>query len=230
MNSLSNQEEKYLVLDHGFVRVVDKMGDDSSIVQAARVSYGDGTKSTRDDERLIKYLLLNKHTSPFEMCEVKLHVKMPIFVARQWIRHRTASINEVSARYSKMKDEFYFPNENNIQKQCSINKQGSNGVLDSEVAKWFINNLKRISDDCYSIYEKALEKGISRETARMLLPVNLYTEFYWKIDLNNLLKFLMLRNHSHAQSEIRQYADVIQEKILPNWCPVVYSYLIEEVK
>lgn len=206
------------VLDKGFIRVVDWMGDDSSIVQAARVSYGDGTKNLREDRQLIHYLLKNKHTSPFEMCEIKLHCKMPLFVARQWVRHRTASINEYSARYSVLKNEFYIPDTKHIGVQASDNKQGRAGeILSAREAQTVITNCSLVA---YDNYQDLLDLGVAREVARMVLPVNIYTEWYWKIDLHNLLHFLKLRLDLHAQFEIRAYAKVIHE-IVKGWVPIV---------
>jgi thymidylate synthase (FAD) len=200
------------ILDHGFINVVDIMGNDAAIVQAARVSYGDGTKTTREDKALINYLMRNKHSSPFEMCEIKLHIKMPLFIARQWVRHRTASINECSARYSIMVDEFYVPTE--VYTQSKTNKQGSGEVInDPEIQEIIENNNK----ETYLNYLRLLTKGVSRETARILLPVNIYTQWYWKINLHNLLHFLKLRLHPHAQWEIQQYAQGIATIVEEHW-------------
>ena len=211
------------VLDKGFVRLIDTMGTDSSIVQAARISYGRGTKTPEEDRKLIHYLMRNRHTSPFEMCEIKLHCKMPIFVARQWIRHRTASVNEYSARYSKLSDEFYIPEH--LYSQDTVNKQGSGKVIIANEDQL----LEKITQHCkeaYNIYEELLENGVSRELARMVLPVNYYTEWYWKIDLHNLLNFLRLRTDSHAQGEIQDYANAIAQ-IVQSWVPVVYEAYLE---
>jgi thymidylate synthase (FAD) len=210
------------VLDKGFIRVIDIMGNDSAIVQAARVSYGDGTKTPSDDKKLIRYLYKNKHTSPFEMCEIKLHIKAPLFVARQWLRHRTANVNEISARYSIMKEEFYIPELSRVQGQSATNKQGSGQELDIETQKWFVERVKKNSQNAFQDYNDALEKEVSRELARMMLPVNLYTEWYWKIDLHNLLHFVRLRDESHAQYEIQVYAQAIRE-IIKEWCPMTYE-------
>jgi len=198
------------VLDKGFVRLVDHMGSDSAIVQAARVSYGEGTKTINEDRGLIRYLLRHKHTSPLEMVEFKFHLKMPIFVARQHIRHRTANINEMSARYSVMPEEFYLPST--IRGQSDKNKQCSEGVLDNS---HFSAILAESSYEAYNDYEDAIENGVTREQARMILPINLYTEMYWKIDLHNLLHYIRLRNHSHAQEEIRVYAEAMLNLIKP---------------
>lgn len=194
-------------LDKGFVRLVDSMGNDSSIVQAARVSYADGTKTLREDEKLIDYLIRNDHLTPLEMVEFKFHIKCPIFVARQMFRHRTASINEVSARYSIMKDEFYIPELSRMQKQSTKNKQGSEGELSEEAQRKCLGIIRVASQNAYAHYEQLLKAGLSRELARMVLPVNLYTEFYWKIDLRNLLNFIRLRSDSHAQKEIVDYSN-----------------------
>lgn len=198
------------VLDKGFVKLVDVMGDDSSIVQAARVSYGKGTKTVNEDEGLIRYLMRHYHTTPFEMVEFKFHCRMPIFVARQWIRHRTANVNEMSARYSEMADWFYEPGVELCTTQSAQNRQGGTGtqVDDAEsMAALFTS----IHDETYSRYEQFLEKGMRRELARVALPVSLYTEWYWKIDLHNLLHFLRLRLDPHAQYEIRVFAEAMAE-------------------
>ncbi len=209
------------VLDHGFIRVVDYMGDDSAIVQAARVSYGSGTKSLREDAALIRYLLRHGHTTPFEMCELKLHVKMPIFVARQWVRHRTANINEYSGRYSILDKEFYVPEELGVQSQT--NKQGRDSPASAVGSEEYVSKIKDISGRAYANYKSLLndDKGLARELARVVLPVNFYTQWYWKIDLHNLLRFLFLRSHSHAQYEIRVYAQKIIDEVLPKWVPTV---------
>ena len=212
--------QKFPVLDHGFVRVVDYMGNDDAIVQAARVSYGGGTKTPQEDANLIRYLMRHRHTSPFEMCEIKLHVKLPIFVARQWIRHRTASVNEVSGRYSVLSEEYYVPEEENILPQSNTNKQGR-----EEGAKIMIPNSKvrelmdRGGTEAFELYNSFLDIGVARELSRIVLPVSTYTEWYWKIDLHNLFHFLKLRMDSHAQWEIRQYAEEIF-KLVKLWVPV----------
>jgi thymidylate synthase (FAD) len=209
-------------LDKGFVTLVDVMPRlvpevtaDFAIVQAARVSYGAGTKTVNEDRGLIRYLMRHSHTTPFEMVEFKFHCKMPIFIARQWIRHRTANVNEVSGRYSVLKDEFYFPEVNNIRQQSKTNKQGGDDKISEYNAELFIDRLVKQSDMGYATYEDFLERGISREQARMILPVNLYTEWYWKIDLHNLFHFLALRCDAHAQHEIRVFADGMVELIEP---------------
>ena len=206
------------VLDKGFVQLVDYMGGDDAIVQAARVSYGQGTETPSKDAALINYLLEHRHTTPFEMCEIKLHVKLPIFVARQWIRHRTANVNEYSARYSVMHDEFYFPDPEQIQTQSKSNKQGRDGHLNEDEIRSFQEGLEVITGGAWVEYQKALDNGVTREVARMLLPINIYTSWYWKIDLHNLMHFLALRCDPHAQWEIRQYADLILS-IMRLWVP-----------
>lgn len=209
------------VLDKGFVRLVDYLGGDARVVQAARVSYGAGTKSVREDRGLIDYLLRNEHTSPFEMVSLTFHCKMPIFVARQWIRHRTAKVNEISARYSVMKDEFYEPSPDVISLQSSNNKQGRGAAASPEAAQEFLSDLRQIEQASFASYQKMTESGLARELARITLPVNLYTEWYWTMDLHNLLRFLKLRLDPHAQWEIRQYASVILDltkKVAPMTC------------
>ena len=223
------EENLYLinkVLDHGFVRVIDYMGNDTSIVQAARVSYGEGTKKSRDDKSLIFYLMRHWHSTPFEMCEIKLHVKLPVFVARQWIRHRTANVNEYSARYSILDNEFYIPKSENLASQSSLNNQGRGDVLEGEEAKKVIQILKNDSLRSYKSYEKMLskenKKGLARELARMNLPTNIYTQWYWKTDLHNLFNFIRLRNDIHAQYEIRVYAEKIAE-LVKKWVPFAFE-------
>ncbi|MCA4774097.1 FAD-dependent thymidylate synthase [Wolbachia endosymbiont of Mansonella perstans] len=218
--------EEHKVLDHGFIRVVDYMGSDSTIVQAARVSYGKGTKQISQDEALIKYLMRHHHTTPFEMCEIKFHVKLPIFVARQWIRHRTANVNEYSARYSILDNEFYIPKPEQVAKQSDDNKQGSGEAFDSHTSKEIIDSLTNDSNLVYSHYEKFIEQGLAREIARTNLMLNYYTQFYWKIDLNNLLHFLKLRADKHAQYEIRVYAEVILD-IIKKWVPMAYNAFVK---
>lgn len=209
---------KYPVLGKGFVALVDYMGNDGAIVQAARVSYGKGTKTVNDDTGLIRYLMRHRHTTPFEMVEVKFIASMPIYVARQWVRHRTASINEYSARYSEVPEKFDIPELERIGSQSTTNRQGREATLPEEAAKEFREDLEASSTSAYNLYQKHLKKGIARETAREFLPVNSYTEWYWKIDLHNLFHFLSLRMDKHAQYEIRQYANVmadITKKIVP---------------
>ena len=203
-------------LDKGFVRLIDVMGDDAAIVQAARVSYGSGTKKVLEDRGLIRYLLRHAHTTPFEMVEFKFHVKLPIFVARQWIRHRTANVNEYSGRYSEMKDEFYTPHPNDIRPQSVANKQGrSDETLPEGLAEQAANAFKSGQDEAYAQYQEFLEQGIARESARINLPVSNYTVWYWKIDLHNLFHFLRLRIDAHAQYEIRVFAEAIAELVQP---------------
>jgi len=211
-------------LDKGFVKLIDVMPRlvpndrktaDFAIVQSARVSYGKGTKAINEDEDLIRYLMRNQHTTPFEMIKFKFHCKMPIFVARQWIRHRTANVNEVSARYSIIENDFYYPSIENVRKQSKSNKQCGEGTIDIATAKDFLYNLREICETSYGFYNKLIDDGISREQARMLLPINIYTSWYWCMDLHNLLHFLSLRCHSHAQWETRQYAQGILELIEP---------------
>ena len=214
------------VLDHGFVRVIDYMGDDAAIVQSARVSYGQGTKKARDDSGLIRYLMRHWHSTPFEMCEIKLHVKLPVFVARQWIRHRTANVNEYSARYSILDREFYIPAPEHLAAQSTVNNQGRGAVLEGEEAARVLEMLKTDAGRSYDHYEEMLSQegqdGLARELARMNLPANIYTQWYWKIDLHNLFHFLRLRADPHAQYEIRVYADVMCE-IAKDWVPAAYA-------
>jgi thymidylate synthase (FAD) len=201
---------EYPVLDHGFVRLVDYMGGDPAIVQAARVSYGDGTKKVSEDRGLIRTLMRDEHTSPFEMVESKWHCKMPLFVARQWIRHRTASVNEISGRYSVMRDEFYIPEAEQVNLQSEDNKQGrSDQSFSPEETKLILFGFDDEQKGAYKRYIERIDKGMARELARMNLPLSLYTEWYWKIDSHNLFHFLKLRMDKHAQYEIRQYANVI---------------------
>lgn len=207
-------ENEIKCLDKGFVRLVDVMGDDSSIVQAARVSYGKGTKTVHEDRGLIRYLMRHKHTTPFEMVEFKFHVKLPIFVARQWIRHRTANVNEYSGRYSEMKDEFYLPSSEQIRTQSVINKQGrADETLPSEHTAEILDSTQAHYEASFELYQSLLEKGLTRELSRMVLPVANYTEWYWKIDLHNLFHFLKLRLDTHAQYEIRVYAEAMAELV-----------------
>lgn len=201
------------VLNHGFVRLVDKMGDDSTIVRSARVSYGDGNKTKREDEKLIEYLLKNKHWTPFEMVVFTFHVKLPIFIARQWMRHRAGSYNEISARYSVMKDEFYVPDYDRIQGQSLLNKQCSGELLEIDDQIAAKSMIEIANQNAYETYKDLIDLGVARELARVVLPVSTYTEFYWKVDLRNLFNFLELRLHNHAQYEIRVYAEAITEII-----------------
>ena len=225
-------------LDHGFVRVIDYMGDDTSIVQSARVSYGKGTKQVSTDSGLIKYLMRHWHSTPFEMCEIKYHVKLPIFIARQWIRHRTANVNEYSARYSILDKEFYLPSSENLAAQSASNRQGRGDVIDGEQAKEVLKLLKEDAERTYDNYEQMLnqkfdgstidenKKGLARELARMNLTLNTYTQWYWKTDLLNLMNFLRLRADSHAQYEIRVYADIMMDT-LKKWVPTTYNAFMD---
>ena len=225
---------KFPVLDHGFVRIVDYMGDDAAIVQAARVSYGRGTRTARTDRGLIRYLMRHRHSTPFEMCEVKLHIKLPIFVARQWIRHRTANVNEISARYSILDREFYVPAPDKLAAQSSSNRQGRGAVLEPESAQRVIDVLRRDATQTFLTYETLLnDQGdgeprdpeapqVARELARMNLTLATYTQWYWKIDLHNLLHFLSLRLDEHAQWEIRAYAQVMAD-LVRAWVPLAWE-------
>ena len=222
------------VLDHGFVRVVDYMGDDAAIVQAARVSYGRGTSRLSSDRGLIRYLLRHRHTTPLEMCELKLHVKLPIFVARQWIRHRTANVNEYSARYSILDREFYLPHPEQLAEQSRSNRQGRESLLSPEESARVLRLLSTDAERCYDHYEELLNEDddgnprrpgdpqLARELARMNLTLNYYTQWYWKVDLHNLLHFLSLRMDAHAQYEIRVYADIIGS-VVEKWVPLAWE-------
>jgi thymidylate synthase (FAD) len=226
------------VLDHGFIRVIDYMGDDSSIVQAARVSYGKGTKKVSTDEGLIRYLMRHRHSTPFEMCEIKYHIKLPIFIARQWIRHRTANVNEYSARYSILDKEFYVPAKEQLATQSASNRQGRGDVLGGSQANEVLKILKDDATRTYSNYEIMLNErfdgtvidekkdGLARELARMNLTLNTYTQWYWKTDLLNLLNFLFLRSDDHAQYEIRVYADKMLETV-KKWVPITYEAFMD---
>ncbi len=226
------------VLDHGFIRVVDYMGDDTSVVQSARVSYGKGTKKVSTDEGLIKYLMRHWHSTPFEMCEIKYHVKLPIFIARQWIRHRTANVNEYSARYSILDKEFYIPEKKQLSAQSKINRQGRGDLITGEQADEVLNILKDDATRTYDNYEKILNErfdgtiidekksGLARELARMNLTLNSYTQWYWKTDLLNLLNFLFLRADKHAQYEIRVYAEAMLETV-KKWVPITHSAFLD---
>ena len=200
-------------LDKGFVRLVETMGGDDAIVQAARVSYGKGTSKVSQDRGLIRYLMRHRHTTPFEMVEFKFHCKMPIFVARQWVRHRTANINEYSLRYSEARDEFYYPEPKHIQFQSALNKQGRLGNVPKRLTDKVLKYFKEISERSFDMYRELNEAGLARELIRAILPVNLYTEWYWKNDLHNLLHFIGLRSDSHAQYEIRVYSDAMAKEV-----------------
>jgi thymidylate synthase (FAD) len=226
------------VLDHGFVRVVDYMGDDGAIVQAARVSYGRGTRRVSEDRGLINYLMRHRHTTPFEMCEIKYHVKLPIFVARQWIRHRTANVNEYSARYSILDNEFYIPAPEHLAAQANTNRQGRGSVIEGDAARRVLDLLREDAGRAYAGYAELLNEdesgaprdpswpGLARELARMNLSLNFYTQWYWKTDLHNLLHFLSLRADPHAQYEIRAYADAMLETV-KRWVPLACAAFLE---
>jgi thymidylate synthase (FAD) len=226
------------VLDHGFVRVVDYMGDDAAVVQAARVSYGLGTRRVSEDQGLINYLMRHRHTTPFEMCEIKYHVKLPIFVARQWIRHRTANVNEYSARYSILDNEFYLPAPQHLAAQAATNRQGRGAVLEGEAAQRVLDLLREDAERAYAGYSELLNEdtagaaldagrpGLARELARINLTLGFYTQWYWKTDLHNLMHFLSLRADPHAQYEIRAYAEVTLET-LKLWVPMTHAAFLE---
>lgn len=216
-------EKRFDVLDKGFVRVVDYMGNDGAVVQAARVSYGAGTKKVSEDSALISYLMRHKHTTPFEMCELKLHIKLPIFVARQWIRHRTASVNEYSGRYSVMDEDYYVPDEKTVCFQSADNKQGRGEALSRFEAVKTCDMIREDARVCREHYDKMISKGVSREIARICLPVSSYTQWYWKTDLHNLFNFLRLRTAPNAQYEIRQYATLILNEIVCPWVPICFD-------
>jgi thymidylate synthase (FAD) len=230
--------KSFPVLDHGFVRVVDYMGDDAAIVQAARVSYGRGTRKVSEDRGLINYLMRHRHTTPFEMCEIKYHVKLPIFVARQWIRHRMANVNEYSARYSILDNEFYLPGPEHLAAQSTTNAQGRDEVLDPAEAQQVLDLLRLHAERAYRGYAELLNEdaagtpidparpGLARELARINLSLGFYTQWYWKIDLHNLMHFLSLRADPHAQYEIRAYADVILDT-LARWVPMAHAAFLE---
>ncbi|MCB2109899.1 MAG: FAD-dependent thymidylate synthase [Defluviimonas sp.] len=231
LRAVSEGMERHLytaheVLDHGLVRVIDYMGDDAAITQAARVSYGRGTRAVSNDEGLIRYLMRHWHSTPFEMCEVKFHVKLPVFVARQWIRHRTANVNEYSARYSILDREFYIPAPEHLAAQSTVNNQGRGELLEGEEAARVLDILRDDAMRAYDHYEDMLsqdgQKGLARELARMNLPANVYTQWYWKVDLHNLFHFLRLRADAHAQHEIRVYAETMCE-IARDWVPLAYG-------
>ena len=226
------------ILDHGFIRVIDYMGDDTSIVQSARVSYGKGTKKVSTDEGLIKYLMRHWHSTPFEMCEIKYHVKLPIFIARQRIRHRTANVNEYSARYSILDKEFYLPAPEHLATQSQSNRQGRGDVLEGDKAKQVLELLKGDAEQTYNNYQTMLNErydgsvidenavGLARELARMNLTLNTYTQWYWKTDLLNLMNFLRLRADHHAQYEIRAYADVMLDTV-KKWVPITFEAFMD---
>jgi len=226
------------VLDHGFIRVVDYMGDDAAIVQAARVSYGRGTRKVSGDQGLINYLMRHRHTTPFEMCEIKYHVKLPIFVARQWIRHRTANVNEYSGRYSILDNEFYIPVSEHLAAQATTNRQGRGTLLEGAAAQHVLDVLREDAERAYRGYVELLNEdaagtpidsgrpGLARELARMNLSLNFYTQWYWKTDLHNLMHFLSLRADTHAQYEIRAYAEAML-RTLARWVPMTHAAFLE---
>jgi thymidylate synthase (FAD) len=226
------------VLDHGFVRVIDYMGDDGAVVQAARVSYGKGTRRVSEDRGLINYLMRHRHTTPFEMCEIKYHVKLPIFVARQWIRHRTANVNEYSARYSILDNEFYVPAPEHLAAQAVTNRQGRGDVVEGAAARRVLDLLREDAERAYAGYVEMLNEddsgqprdpswpGLARELARMNLSLNFYTQWYWKTDLHNLIHFLSLRADAHAQYEIRAYADAMLDT-MQRWVPLTHAAFLE---
>src|SRR5215471_7159633 len=226
------------VLDHGFVRVIDYMGDDGAIVQAARVSYGRGTRRVSEDRGLINYLMRHRHTTPFEMCEIKYHIKLPIFVARQWIRHRTANVNEYSARYSILDNEFYIPAPEHLAAQTTTNAQGRGEAFGSAAARRVLDLLRTEAERAYAGYAELLNedasgapldptrRGLARELARINLTLGYYTQWYWKTDLHNLMQFLSLRADPHAQCEIRAYAEVMLET-LARWVPMAHAAFLE---
>lgn len=219
--------KKFPVLDDGFVRLVGVMGDDSSIVQAARVSYGKGTKKVSEDRGLIRYLLRHRHTTPFEMCEIKLHVRVPMDCWRQWIRHRTANVNEYSTRYSIAIDAAKTTKPDEWRKQGFINRQGSEGQLDEAEGERLSQREAELQRMCREVYQDRLDAGVAREQARKDLPLSTYTEAYWKVDLHNLLHFLSLRMEGHAQYEIREYANVIGHQIVAKWVPFVWEAFLD---
>lgn len=226
-------DKEYPVLNHGFVRLVDYMGGDQRIVQAARVSYGEGTRNFREDRALIRYLMRHEHTSPFEQVLMTFHAKMPIFVARQWVRHRTARLNEISGRYSILRDEFYLPEPEHINPQSTDNKQGRSKEMysDSEIES-ILSHMKSDQKEAYEDYKSLLEKNVARELARVNLPVSTYTEWYWNIDLHNLLHFSWLRMDEHAQYEIRQYANIMAEmtkKVAPSAWEAFEDYKLHAI-
>ena len=226
-------EDAIKCLDKGFVRLVDSMGGDDAIVQAARVSYGKGTSKVSQDRGLIRYLMRHRHTTPFEMVEFKFHCKMPIFVARQWVRHRTANINEYSLRYSEARDEFYYPDPKHIQLQSALNKQGRAGKIPKKLTDKVIQYFKEISERSFEMYQELNEAGLARELIRAILPVNLYTEWYWKNDLHNLLHFIRLRSDSHAQYEIRVFSDAMAEavqKVAPFAWEAYQDYVVQGMR
>jgi thymidylate synthase (FAD) len=219
--------KKFPVLDDGFVCLVDVMGDDGSVVQAARVSYGEGTKRVSDDRTLIRYLMRHRHTTPFEMAEIKLLVRVPMDCWRQWIRHRTASVNEYSTRYSIAIDSAQATLPDQWRSQAQSNRQGSGDLLPAELGQQLSDAERQLQDDCRRVYQERLERGVAREQARKDLPLATYTEAYWKVDLHNLLNFLVLRLDAHAQQEIRDYATAVGEQIVAPLFPLVWEAFVD---
>lgn len=217
----------FRVLDDGFIRVVDYMGTDHSIVQAARVSYGRGTKKIHEDRGLIRYLMRHQHTTPFEMCEIKLHVRVPMDCWRQWIRHRTANVNEYSTRYSEAIDAAQRTPSNDWRAQSMVNRQGSSELINGKIGQYLSAQEIELQEEARRVYEERLSKGVAREQARKDLPLSTYTEAYWKIDLHNLFHFLALRMDSHAQLEIRSYANIIGNEIVRKWCPIAWEAFVD---
>jgi thymidylate synthase (FAD) len=225
-------DKEFLVLDKGFIRLIDYMGGDARVVQSARVSYSVGTKTYREDAGLIDYLMRNRHTSPFEQVMLTFHIKLPIFVARQWIRHRTARVNEVSGRYSVMKDDCYLPHPEDVALQSADNMQGRGATLERESTEQVRSAMKKVQKDAYSAYQTLINEGVARELARINLPLSLYTEWYWQIDLHNLFHFLELRLDGHAQKEIRLYAEVLfdlTKKVAPVSCTAFERHVLKSV-
>lgn len=223
--------QKFPIGNRGFIKVVDYMGDDRSVCQAARVSYGSGTKTVREDKGLINYLIKHGHWSPFEMVYIKFHIKMPIFVARQWIRHRTANVNEYSARYSELTDDVYIPSSDEIGKASKTNKQATDIESFSDEEKSFVqNHIEEVSDFINKEYHNLLEKGVSREVSRVIKPVGGYTEWYYTINLRDLIHFIRQRSDSHAQPAIRKYSDYLRDAVLKNWCPWSYESFLNHVQ
>lgn len=225
LNALMDQ--KLSLLDDGFVRLVDVMGDDAAIVQAARVSYGEGTKKISEDRGLIRYLMRHRHTTPFEMCELKLHVRVPMDCWRQWIRHRSANVNEYSTRYSVAIGVAQTTKPTEWRLQAATNRQGSDGFIPEDLGTRLSQQEAEMHAACRKLYDERLQRGVAREQARKDLPLSTYTEAYWKIDLHNLLHFLELRMDSHAQSEIRQYANIIGHEIVSKWVPLVWEAFLD---
>ena len=219
--------KSFRVLDDGFVRVVDYMGGDDAIVQAARISYGDGTTRVREDRGLIRYLMRHHHTTPFEMCELKLHVRVPMDCWRQWIRHRTANVNEYSTRYSKAIDGTQKTRLGEWRRQSGSNRQGSVGGIEEKTGHFLSRREDELKQLSHQVYEERLSSGVAREQARKDLPLSTYTEAYWKIDLHNLFHFLALRMDDHAQKEIRDFANVIGNEIVSMWCPIAWSAFVD---